>query len=80
MMEIDPCLYRVLYWNILVQYQKPISIQLHHHVNVMQCFIISYLIIENRMLPILMNTDFFFFTAQRQKIIDNIIDFDIGKH
>ena len=38
MVEIDQCLQRVLNCNSLVQYQKLISIQLHHHVNVMQYF------------------------------------------
>ena len=40
MVETYQCLYMVLHWNILVNYQRQISIQLHHHFNVMQCFIL----------------------------------------
>ena len=38
MVEIDKFIYMVLYWNILVQYQSQISIQLQNYVNVTQGF------------------------------------------
>ena len=56
MVEIYQCLFRVLHWNISVQYQQKMSIQLHHHVNVMHYFTLFYLMIANRMLLILLHT------------------------
>ena len=32
------CIYRVFHWNVLVQYHRQISIQLHNHINFMQYF------------------------------------------
>ena len=40
----------------LLHYQRHTLIQLHNHVKVMQCFIIFYLAIANRMLPLLLYT------------------------
>ena len=56
MVEIDLCLYKVLHWKISVQHHRQISIHLHFHVHGMQYFIIYYLTIANRMLPLLLQT------------------------
>ena len=80
MVEIDMCLWRVLYWNILMQDQKLTSILIHHNINVMQCFTLFNIIIANRMLPLLLHTANDWFYCSKIKIINKIIYYNIGKH
>ena len=44
-----------------------VSIKLYHHVNVMTCFTLSYLIIENKMLPLLKHTANFWYQWLKTK-------------
>ena len=46
----------VFHCNILVHYQRLRSVQLHHHVNITQCFTPFYFIIANNMLPLILHT------------------------
>ena len=80
MVEIYPFIYRVLHWSISVHYQRKISIQLHHNINFMQCFIISNLVISNRMHPILLHTASVWFHCSKTKSIDYIVDYNMEKH
>ena len=58
MAEIYLCQQKLLYWNILVQHHRQISIHLHYHVQGMQYFILFYLTIANKMLPLLLHISF----------------------
>ena len=79
-MEIYPFLSRVFHWNILVHYQRQISINLHHHVNVMQYLTLFCLMTANKMLTLLLHTEIVQFHCSGKKIIDNIIDYNMVKH
>ena len=80
MVDIYQCIYRVLYWNILVNCQRLISIKLHHHVNVIQYFTLFNLKIANWMLLIILHTASVWFHCSSTKTIDSIIDYNIEKN
>ena len=48
-------------------YQRQILIQLHHPVNVMQCFTLSYMTITNRILKLLLHTASVWFHCSKTK-------------
>ena len=74
-----------VYWGYCIRrfyciYQRQISIQLHHHDNFMHYFTIFILLRQTLCCHYYCTQQAFDFIAQIKKNIDNIIDYNTGKH